>query len=280
MKRIFVAAASSLALVTATAPASAQEADEPNTARMVEIGETMAALFTSDPLTEEQKARVPAASAITAQMMPDGFYVEIMEDTMKSALEPMMAMLSGATGAKLMLGARLNVEPETIAGFSDEQKIELATLLDPGFAERGPMMQQMMNGMMRKLAVAIEPGFREGMAKAYAVRFDADQLADIASFFATPTGAIYARENMRLMADPQVMSASMKAMPAMMEQFAGMEEGIGVAMDALPPERNVSDLSDAERARMAALLGVDAQALENMVNPITQDSGGADDTSY
>ena len=44
------------------------------------------------------------------------------------------------------------------------------------------------------------------------------------SCVATPTGQVYATESFRLNADPQVMAASMQAMPAMMQQMAGMEE--------------------------------------------------------
>lgn len=178
-----------------------------------------------------------------------------------------MAMLSGASGADIALGGRLSVDPEVRAALSDEQKIELATMLDPGFAERGTIMQTIMNDMMLEVAVALEPGFREGMAKAYAVRFDADQLDDIAEFFATPTGEIFARENIKLTTDPQVMSASMQAMPAMMEQFSNLGGELEAAMEELPAERDLADLNAAERARIAELLNLDDTALEEAVNP-------------
>ena len=51
------------------------------------------------------------------------------------------------------------------------------------------------------------------------------------------------------------------------EQFGDMGAQIEAAMAALPPERNVADLSPEERSRMAQLLGVDAASLEDVVSP-------------
>jgi hypothetical protein len=268
MKRILLSAASGIALVLSGTPAFAQEgAGQPEGEQLAQVSEMFAGLFTSEPLTPEQEARLPAAMALIDVMLPEGFYAAMMGEMMGTMLDPMMAMMSGATGADLMLAGRLNVDPQVKEALSDEQKVELATLLDPAFAQRGPLMQGMMNDIMLQAAVAIEPGFREGMAKAYAVRFDSAQIDDIAAFFATPTGAVYARENIKLMADPQVMSASMQAMPAMMEQFGGLASELEAAMAQLPAERGVGDLSQQERTRAAQLLGVDADALDEAINP-------------
>ena len=114
---------------------------------------------------------------------------------------------------------------------------------------------------------AMEAPMREGLSKAYAVRFDEGQLADIAAFFATPTGREYARESMALFADPQVMQASMQALPAMMNGFGDIESAMREAMAALPAERGYGDLTGAQRQRMAELLDVDPAQLADLVNP-------------
>jgi hypothetical protein len=167
----------------------------------------------------------------------------------------------------MVLESRLIVDTETLQALSPEEKIELAGILSPGMTEVGPLMSDVLSGMMADVATAIEPGFRAGMAKAYAVRFDADQLDDIASFFATPTGEIFARENIKLMADPQVMSATMQAMPQMMEQFGDMDVQFEQAFAELPEDRGVEDLSDEQQARMAELLGVEVGDLTDIVIP-------------
>lgn len=271
MKRVLLAAASALSLAAVPAPAlsqaSAPSSQEPNPQQIEKMGDIFAGLFTSEPLTAEQEARLPAAKALIDVMMPEGFYADMMSDMMSSTMGPVLDMIAGAGAAEMVIDSRLMVEPEVTAALSDAEKTELAALLDPAFGERGVVLQSMVNDIMLEAAVLIEPGFREGMAKAYAIRFDEPQLADIAAFFATPTGRLYAQENIKLMADPQVMSASMQAMPAMMQQFGDMGARMEEAMAALPPERNVSDLSAEERSRMAQLLGVDEASLGEVVSP-------------
>ena len=267
MKRFLIAAASGLALVATGAPAIAQSPAEPSAQQLEEMGDMFAGMFTSEPLTAEQEARLPTARALIDVMMPEGFYADMISEMMSSTMMPLLDMMSGPGAVDLVLGSRLLVEPEVTAALSQEEKAELARLLDPAFDERGSIMQDIMGDIMLEAAILIEPGFKEGMAKAYAIRFNEAQLADIGAFFATPTGRLYAQENIKLMADPQVMSASMQAMPAMMQQFGDMGAQMEAAMAALPPERDLADFSAEERARMAQILGTDEASLDEIVSP-------------
>ena len=233
------------------------------------FAEMFADAFTAEPLTAEQEDRLPAASALIDTMMPEGFYAEMMESMVEPMLAPMLSMLSGEQGARMVLTSRLALDAQAIDALPGEEAMELAQLLDPGFAGRGEVLEGFLTGMMVDMGSAIEPGFRSGLARAYAVRFDEAQLADIAAFFATPTGRVYATESFRLNADPQVMAASMQAMPAMMQQMAGMEEDIKVAMAELPGERKLGELAPAERRRLAQVLGVAESALAGIVLPPT-----------
>ncbi len=272
MKRLVLAAVSATALTLSSAPALGQEND-PTGDELAQVAEMFGGMFTADELTEEQQTRLPQAEALMAVMMPEGFYAEMMSEMMGTTLEPMMTMISGEGGANLLLGSRINADPEDYAGLSGAEKVEVARLLDPGFAERGRVMQEFMANIMVDVATDIEPGFRAGMAKAYAVRFDAAQLADIAAFFATPTGQLYATENMKLMADPQVMSATMEAMPQMMQRIGSLEGEMRAAMEAVPAERGVDEMSAQERARLAELLGVDESDLGDLVSAPAGDDG-------
>lgn len=274
MKRFLLAAGTALSLIATSAPAIAQSSGEPSAAELEGMGEMFAGLFTSKPLSEEQEARVPAAMALIDVMMPEGFYADMMSEMMSSTMGPMLEIMSGAGGAELILGSRLMVDPQVTEALSGDEKTELAALLDPAFNQRGSVMQSLMNDLMVEAAVLIEPGFKEGMAKAYAVRFDEAQLAEIATFFATPTGTLYAQENIKLMADPQVMSASMQAMPQMMQQFGDLGAQMEAAMAALPPERDLMDMNAEQRARMAQILGVDAAELGEYVAPVVEGDAG------
>ena len=224
----------------------------------------MSGLFQAEPLTAEQEARLPAATAIVATMMPEGFYGEIMRDMMEKTMRPMMAMFSEPD---FILASRLTLDEAALAELSDAEKQELLTMLDPAWDQRADTMVDALISNMGGAFAAVEPPVRAGLAKAYAVRFDEAQLADISTFFATPTGGEFARQSMALFADPQVMGATMEAMPEMIGSFTEMETAMEAALESLPAERDYADLSMAQRARMADLLGVEPDALGDMVIP-------------
>ena len=267
MKKI-VNAMAAAALVCAV-PAAAQEDPEHSQSAMSpgeldEFAGMMASLFQTEPLTEEQNARLPAAQAVVGEMMPDGFYGEMMAGMMDKMLRPMLTMFSQP---EFVLGARLAVDAEAIEALEEAEQAELTAMLDPAYQARGDAMVAVLTSRMGGMFTAMEGPMREGLSKAYAVRFDDAQLADIAAFFATPTGGEYARESMALFADPQVMQASMQALPAMMSGFGDIESAMREAMTALPAERGYDDLTEAQRKRMAELLDVDPAQLADLVNP-------------
>ncbi len=267
MKKI-VNAMAAAALVCAV-PTAAQEDPEHSESAMSpgdldEFTGMMAGLFQTEPLTEEQNARLPAAQAVVGEMMPDGFYGEMMAGMMDKMLRPMLTMFSQP---EFVLGARLTVDAEAIEALEEAEQAELTAMLDPAYEARGDAMVGVLTSRMGGMFTAMEGPMREGLSKAYAVRFDDAQLADIAAFFATPTGGEYARESMALFADPQVMQASMQALPAMMSGFGDIESAMREAMTALPAERGYDDLTEAQRKRMAELLDVDPAQLADLVNP-------------
>ncbi|ASP29101.1 hypothetical protein CHH26_01615 [Qipengyuania flava] len=267
MKKI-VNAMAAAALVCAV-PAAAQEDPEHSQSALSpgeldEFAGMMAGLFQTEPLTEEQNARLPAAQAVVGEMMPDGFYGEMMAGMMDKMLLPMLTMFSQP---EFVLGARLTVDAEAIEALEEAEQAELTAMLDPAYQARGDAMVAVLTSRMGGMFTAMEGPMREGLSKAYAVRFDDAQLADIAAFFATPTGGEYARESMALFADPQVMQASMQALPAMMSGFGDIESAMREAMTALPAERGYDDLTEAQRKRMAELLDVDPAQLADLVNP-------------
>ena len=267
MKKI-VNAMAAAALVCAV-PAAAQEDPEHSESAMSpgdldEFAGMMAGLFQTEPLTEEQNTRLPAAQAVVGEMMPDGFYGEMMAGMMDKMLRPMLTMFSQP---EFVLGARLTVDAEAIEALEEAEQAELTAMLDPAYQARGDAMVAVLTSRMGGMFTAMEGPMREGLSKAYAVRFDDAQLADIAAFFATPTGGEYARESMALFADPQVMQASMQALPAMMSGFGDIESAMREAMTALPAERGYDDLTEAQRKRMAELLDVDPAQLADLVNP-------------
>ena len=86
----------------------------------------MSGMFQAEPLTADQEARLPAATAIVATMMPEGFYGEMMRDMMEKTMRPMMAMFSEPD---FILASRLTLDEAAIAELGDAEKRELLTML-------------------------------------------------------------------------------------------------------------------------------------------------------
>lgn len=289
MRFTFTSSIAAIAMLAAP-PAIAQEEEPPvdivykdsgaeeqvDEAKLEEFAAMMSGLFQTEPLTAEQEARLPAATAVVSAMMPDGFYSKMMGDMMDKMMRPMMSMF---TAPEFVLGTRLAVEPGTIESLSEDEQRELLAILDPAHDQRLDAILDALTGNMGGMFAQLEPPMRDGLSKAYAVRFDEAQLADIATFFETPTGSIYARESMALFADPQVMQATMQSLPAMMSGFTDMGAAIETAIADLPKERALEDLSGSEQSRMAELLGVETETLGEIVMPPKSDDStmGSDD---
>ena len=265
IRKYVMAPLSGIALALAV-PAYAQEEDsaEPSPAELQQFMGMLGGLFQAEPLTAEQESRLPAATAVVAMMMPEGFYGEMMGDMMDKMMRPMMAMFSSPD---FLLASRIAAGEDALSAMGDAEKAELLAMLDPAYDRRVDVIIGTLTANMADMFVVLEPPMREGLSKAYAVRFDGAQLRDIAGFFATPTGGQFARESMALFADPQVMQATMQALPQMMGSIGNMESAMKEAMESLPAERGLDDLSDAEKARMAQILGVGISDLAGIVQP-------------
>lgn len=224
-------------------------------------------MFASEPLTPSEELRLPAAAQVVGTMMPDGFYGKLMDDMISGMLGPMMR---GMFGPKLVLMQRGGADQETVDALDEAQVRELAHVLDPAFDSRADTLLAAITGGMGDMFTALEPPLRQGLARAYAQRFDAAQLADIAAFFRTPTGSVYATELLALWMDPQVMSAMMRSLPMIMGSMGDMAGSIETAMAALPAAPGYDALSAADRARLTAALGVDDATLKASIEAAAQ----------
>lgn len=245
--------------LTLAAPAAAQDSAED--AQMAEVMEKMQAAFAAEPLTEAQEARLPAAQQAVASVMPAGIYSDIMRDTMTSVLDPIFSEMGGTMGRGDMAPI-LGLASSELNELEDEQMAELSAILDPVFADRTRLGIAAMSDAMGELVGEMEPTIREGLARAYAVRFDAQQLDDINAFFATESGAAYASESMRIFTDPQAMSGMMQGMPMMMERMPDMIGEMEKATAELPAPASWDTLSPAQRSRVAEILGISVSELQ------------------
>ncbi|QDH33591.1 DUF2059 domain-containing protein [Porphyrobacter sp. YT40] len=279
--RLILASASALSLLAAPASLAAQDTEE--TVDMVEAAppedemaeddmaeDPMAALMGMmggmievEPLTAEQQARMPAAEAIIARIMPPGAMAELSQSMMGGFFGSFGDILN--TGPKPALAELIGVNPLELDGVSDDQAREAASLLDPAWEERQSIVTGLMPEMLGEMMNAVEPSMRRAMAELYAIRFTPAELTAIDTFFATETGGKYARESLSMASDKRMLAASMEAMPAVFTMIGQMEERMKARTESLPAPRAFGDLDEAEKAKVAALTGYSVEEIESNI---------------
>jgi hypothetical protein len=267
MKSMFLAAGAILALLNGPAALAAQDEAVEGSAMdvgapadpMAGMGEMFAGLFTKEPLTPEQEARLPAAEALIGKVIPAGTMGEMMDKLMNGVLGPMMSVAPDA--AITTLAKQTGIETYALT-IDEEQAGILASLFDPAWKERQQREAAMVPEMMREVMGLMEPGMRKAMSELYAIRFSSAELAEIDSFFSTGTGSKYARESFLMASDPRIMASTMEAMPALMGMIGNIEARMAERMADLPPVRTFADLTPAERAQVAEATGYSVEEIE------------------
>jgi hypothetical protein len=270
--RALLASCASLALLIAPATLTAQDAAAEEEAVMVDdpapptaedemaaMSEMFAGLFTKEPLTPEQEARLPAAERLIAKIIPAGTIGEMMDKMMGGVLGPLMAAAPDA--AVTTLAKQIGTETYAL-DLNEEQAGELASLFDPAWAERQQRVAAMFPALMKEVMGLMEPGMRKAMSELYAIRFSGGELAEIDAFFSTGTGGKYARESFLMASDPRIMASTMEAMPQLMGMMGDIEKRMAESVADLPAVRGFADLSPQERAKVAEMTGTTIEEIE------------------
>lgn len=229
-------------------------------------------LFKAEPLTPEQEALLPLATQMAGHVMPEGAFSSAMD----GVLEPMMDTMIGdpENSPRVRLAEISGVEAEDLDRLSDEDAQEALDIFDPQYAARTKRTTKAFAGMMSKLMVAVEPSYREGLARAFARRFEEAEMRELLTFFATPLGAKFAAQSFLVQYDPQIMGFMDAMAPAMAKLMPEMTEEIAAIETELGGSRDFSQLSAAERARAARLIGKSERELDALVPDVTEESEG------
>lgn len=229
-------------------------------------------LFAVEPLTPDQQARLPLAGKMAIEIMPEGTFGAVMEQSMG----PMMGAIMGAVTAdpRIRLAEVSGVDARDLAALEDEAAQEALDIYDPNFSERTERMTGIIVDMMGRLFDAIEPSYRDALARALATRFEEAEMRELLAFFDTPTGAKFARESLLVQYDPQMLGVMEQMGPAMVEIMPSMIESIAALEAEVESERRFGELSAAERARAARLIGK-AEAELDALQPVDPAGGAA-----
>lgn len=206
------------------------------------------------------KPASPAATAIAARLFPDGTYRKMLGPQFTQ----MMSSMTGSAG-NMPMGPFLRAAgiDETKAARLDKVTIaQIMEIVDPAYRQRTDLMVTGMFKEMIPLFESMEPDLRDGLAQSLDNRFSAAQLAELGTFFATPTGSAFASQQMLLFMDPAVMGKMQAQMPKIMEAMPGLVAKAMKSMEGLPKPKELKDLTKEERARLAALLGIDPKEMK------------------
>jgi hypothetical protein len=233
------------------------------------MGLALLAAPVTNAQTAPDAARVAAAQPVVDKIFPVGTYRRMMEGTLSKMMDSMMDGVMKMPIAQL---ARIGGVPqEKLAGLNQSSMEQVSAIVDPHFRERTTLGMNAMMASMTEMMDGFEPKVRDALTRAYARKFDGRQLAELAAFFRTPTGDLYARQSMMMFMDPEIMSEMQALMPEMMKKMPEMAAKAEEATKKLPPPRKIADLSPEERGKLAKLLGVKASDLKD--NAATSDEG-------
>ncbi len=242
---------------------------------MAEAFSLFGTLFKADPLTPEQEALLPVATEMARRIMPEGSFRTAMRET----IDPMMTVIIGNldSNPRVRLAEISGVGEGDLESLSDAEAQEALDIFDPQYAARNERITRAVTAMMGKLLEAVEPAYREGMARALARRFSEAEMRELLAFFATPTGGKFAAQSFLVQYDPQLMGvmeamgpAAVKLVPELTEEFAAIEKDLGGS-------RDFSQLSGAERSRAARLIGKPVSELDALVPEVTATQGEGED---
>jgi Uncharacterized protein conserved in bacteria (DUF2059) len=202
----------------------------------------------------------PAASAIAAQLFPDGTYRKLLGPQFTQMMSSMTGSMGAVPIGPILKAAGLD---ESRGAALDKVTVQqIMDIMDPVFKQRMDLMMTGMFTEMVPLFEAMEPDLRDGLALSLQSRFTQPQLVELKAFFATPTGNAFASQQMLLFMDPAVMGKMQAQMPKIMEAMPTLIAKSMKAMEALPKPKQYKDLTKDERARLAALLGIDPKKMK------------------
>ncbi|MBB5712022.1 DUF2059 domain-containing protein [Sphingomonas xinjiangensis] len=234
------------------------------------IGTTSAAAQTAPkPVTAPvDPARLSAARQVVARLMPPGTYKRMMDQSMGPLMDSMTQSMGQLPVQELARLSGITAEEASTLGTGTIEQV--MAIYDPHWRDRLKRSTDAMMGGMTEIMTNMEPAMREGLSRAYAREFVPAELAEMDRFFATPAGAHYALKSLQLFMDPEMMKIMSDMVPEMTKRMPDMMAKAEAAVAALPKPRSNSDLTPAERAKLATLLGVPADTLKTDPEPAAE----------
>lgn len=175
------------------------------------------------------------------RLWPDGLYRRMMSGTLQQIVDSTLSSMGAIPIEEMVKAAGSKEDLGDIKGKSMAELIEAS---DPAYRERTRITIDVMMGEMIPLMEKAEPGIRESLAKSYARRFNAAQLADLDRFLATPSGTAFADQFFLAYTDPEVLQQMQSFTPELMKAMPGIITKVQAATAHLPPPRKPAAKTD------------------------------------
>jgi hypothetical protein len=219
---------------------------------------------TSAPQPPVDPARLAVAQRIMLRLVPPGIYRKLMGTTFDNMFDLVPEFKDLPRAEVMKLGRLDDTQYEAL----DKAAVEEAmTIYDPHARERMEVVMKAMSTRMGDLMSQYEPRMRTAMATAYAREFSLDELNEFDRFFAGPAGTHYAGKMYELFMGPDMMKEMSEMMPDLMKQMPDIMQDVMKAMESVPKARKLDEMTPAERARLAKLLGVEEGDLKDPEGP-------------
>ena len=200
-------------------------------------------------------ARLAIARDIAGRVLPNGTFEKLMATTMGGMMKPMTdGMLNLPLKSLVGMGG---IDEAKLKGMGPGTMRQMMMIVDPAFEQRMQIMTGVMGTEMGHFMATMEPSFREGLAEAYANRFDPAELADINIFFKSPAGTKFASQIMTVQTDPAFMGRMQQMIPRLMQAMPDIMKKVEAATANLPKAKKAADLTAEDKAEINKLMGID-----------------------
>lgn len=209
------------------APIASPMPGKPDLAQMLAMFDK---LFPAGPAPDP--TRLVLARTTVETLWPNGTYGRMTDQFMGGMYDRIMAMklsdFDKGADKKGKPGPELTLHESMIKD-------------DPVFDQRVAIIRRVMTDEMRALSAIVEPRLRDGLARAAARRFDAKQLTDINSFFATDSGRALGSNLMTIWMDPDTIRGIVQSMPDLIAEMPQMMARVEQATASLPKPRSKTE---------------------------------------
>ena len=170
--------------------------------------------------------RLEVANKIVARFYPVGTNERVMRDAFDNMMMPIIDRTLELTITEAM---DLFDLPDELNLLSDDEEAadktlgDLMTELDPEFREKMTTVMDAYAEITGLTSEPLEPALAGAMARDYARKYNLQQLTEMETFFATPTGELFARDFMLSTASIDMIQTALKEFPAITENSDAIE---------------------------------------------------------